>query len=68
VGDLADAPPHWSVDFWIRNVDDSVRKATELGGDVITGPYDIPNTGLRQAVIVDPQGATVSLTQPPGLT
>ena len=67
-GDLADAPPHWSVDFWIQNVDDSARKATELGGEVITGPYDIPNTGLRQAVIVDPQGATVSLTQPPGLT
>jgi predicted enzyme related to lactoylglutathione lyase len=66
-GDHADVPPHWSVDFWIRNVDEAASKATELGGEVIGGPYDIPNVGLRQAVIADPQGATFSLTQPPGI-
>jgi predicted enzyme related to lactoylglutathione lyase len=65
-GDGADAPPHWSVDFWTRNVDDAVSRARELGGDVIVGPYDIPDAGMRQAVIADPQGATLSLTQPPG--
>jgi predicted enzyme related to lactoylglutathione lyase len=33
---------------------------------VVVPPYDVPNTGLRQAVVSDPQGATLSLTQPPG--
>lgn len=66
-GDQAEAPASWSVDFWIWNVDQAVREATELGGKVITGPYDIPDVGMRQAVIADPQGATLSLTQPPGI-
>ena len=62
----ADAP-HWSVDFWTRNLDEAVSNATEHGGKVVGGPYDIPNVGMRQAVIADPQGATLSLTQPPGV-
>jgi predicted enzyme related to lactoylglutathione lyase len=63
-----DAPPaHWSVDFWIGDVDQAAAKVAELGGQVLAQPYDIPNTGLRQAVFADPQGATFSLTQPPGL-
>jgi uncharacterized protein len=67
-GDGADqAPPHWSVDFWIRDVDAAATEAGERGGRVIAGPYEIPNTGLRQAALVDPQGATFSLTQPPGV-
>jgi hypothetical protein len=65
-GDGDAPPPHWSVDFWIRNVDEAVAKVAELGGQVLTEPYDVPNTGLRQAVVADPQGATFSLTQPPG--
>ena len=59
-------PPHWSVDFWIADVEAASKKVKELGGQVLTEPYDIPNTGLRQAVVMDPQGATLSLTQPPG--
>jgi DNA-binding HxlR family transcriptional regulator len=27
---------------------------------------DIPGTGLRQGAFIDPQGASFSLTQPPG--
>jgi predicted enzyme related to lactoylglutathione lyase len=61
-----EAPPRWSVDFWIADVDVAVSAVTELGGQLVSEPYDIPNTGLRQAVITDPQGATLSLTQPPG--
>ena len=41
-------------------------RSTELGGQVVVPPYDMPGTGLRQAVVTDPQGATFSLTQPPG--
>ena len=58
-----DAPPHWSVDFWIADVDAAVTKVPELGGQVLVEPYDIPNTGLRQGVFMDPQGGTFSLTE-----
>ena len=60
------SPPHWSVDFWVANVEEASAKVAKRGGEVLTGPYDVPNTGLRQAVVVDPQGARLSLTQPPG--
>jgi hypothetical protein len=59
-------PPHWNVDFWIANVDQAAAKVAELGGQVLAEPYDVPNTGLRQGAFADPQGATFSLTQPPG--
>jgi uncharacterized protein len=65
-GGGAEAPARWNVDFWIGDVDGAVGKASELGGQVISPPYDVPNVGMRQAVIADPQGATLSLTQPPG--
>jgi hypothetical protein len=58
--------PHWSVDFWVANVDEACAKVAQRGGEVLTGPYAVPNTGLRQAVVADPQGASLSLTQPPG--
>lgn len=58
-------PPHWSVDFWIANVDEAARKVPGLGGQVLAAPYDVPNTGLKQGVFTDPQGAALSLTQPP---
>jgi len=62
-----DAPPaHWDVDFWIADVDAAAAKVEELGGRILTPPFDIPGTGLRQGVFMDPQGATFSLTQPPG--
>ena len=58
--------PHWSVDFWVADVDAASATVTERGGQVVVSPYDVPNTGLRQAVVTDPHGATLSLTQPPG--
>jgi predicted enzyme related to lactoylglutathione lyase len=61
-----ETPPHWSVDFWVANVEAATDKVNELGGKVVVPPFDVPNTGLRQAVVTDPQGATLSLTQPPG--
>jgi uncharacterized protein len=58
-----DVPPHWSVDFWVDDVDASAEKAGELGGGVVAPPYDIPGTELRQAVLLDPQGASFSVTR-----
>jgi uncharacterized protein len=65
-GDGEGPPPHWHVDFWIADVDGATAKMAELGGQVLTPPFDVPETGLRQGVFMDPQGATFSLTQPPG--
>jgi predicted enzyme related to lactoylglutathione lyase len=61
-----DAPPHWSVDFWVHDVDKAAQNTTELGGNVVVPPYDVP--GFRQAVLADPQGAafTVSRLNVPG--
>jgi uncharacterized protein len=57
------AVPHWSVDFWVDDVDAVAEKAAQLGGDVVVPPYDIPVASLRQAVLADPQGAAFSVTK-----
>jgi predicted enzyme related to lactoylglutathione lyase len=54
--------PHWSVDFWVDDVDAAVEGAARSGGRVIVAPYDIPGGGMRQAVIADPLGAAFSVT------
>lgn len=66
--DAGEAAPSWTVDFWVANLDQAVPTATGLGAALLSGPYDIPSAGMRQAVIADPQGAPLSLTQPPGVT
>ncbi len=54
-------PSHWSVDFWVDDTDATVRRATDRGGAVVAGPFDIPM--FRQAVVQDPQGATFTISQ-----
>jgi hypothetical protein len=51
-----DVPAHWSVTFGVDDADAIAAKATELGGRVITPPFDAP--WVRTTVIADPQGAT----------
>jgi predicted enzyme related to lactoylglutathione lyase len=58
-----EAPPRWSVDFWVDDIDATAERAAQLGGEVVTPPYDIPVAALRQAVLADPQGATFSVTK-----
>jgi uncharacterized protein len=58
-----DAPPFWSVDFWVGDVDGTVDRTRQLGGTVIAPPYGIPGAELRQAVVADPQGAAFSVTE-----
>jgi predicted enzyme related to lactoylglutathione lyase len=58
-----DMPARWSVDFWIADLEAAVAQAPELGGDVITPPYELPGAPLRQAVLADPDGAIFSATQ-----
>lgn len=53
-------PPHWLPSVGVDNVDETVAKATKLGGKVIAPPMDIPDTG-RYAILQDPQGATIAI-------
>lgn len=57
--DDSQTPAHWSVTFAID--DATAAKASELGGEVVAGPFDAPWT--RMAVIKDPQGATFIASQ-----
>jgi predicted enzyme related to lactoylglutathione lyase len=56
-----EAPPRWSVDFWVEDVDAVAALAADLGGSVRVAPYDLP--GFRQAVIADPKGAAFSVSR-----
>ncbi len=59
-----DAPPgmpsNWGCYVTVKDCDETVKKALELGGKVCMGPQDIPEVG-RMAVIQDPQGAVLSV-------
>ena len=59
--DAADTPANWGVVFGVDDVNAVAAKATELGGEVVAGPFDAPWT--RVAVIEDPQGATFAAGQ-----
>ena len=50
-----DVPPHWATYFTVDDADKTAAKATELGGNVVVGPLDIPDVG-RFAGIMSPQG------------
>ena len=53
-------PPHWLPSVGVDNVDDTIVKATQLGGKVIAPPMDIPGAG-RYAILQDPQGAATAV-------
>lgn len=59
-----DVAPHWSVNFWVHDADVVAARAAELGGRVVVSPYDFA-PGARAAVVADPQGATLTVGQPP---
>lgn len=56
-----DEVPHWGVNFWVNDADAIAARAAELGGAVVAPPSDTP--GFREAVIADPQGAALSVSQ-----
>ena len=59
-----DIPPHWNVTFTVDDTDVVADRAAQLGGDVVTPPFDAGP--VRMAVVRDPQGAvfTASRYQP----
>lgn len=56
-----DGPPQWNVDFWVADAQAAVTRTEELGGSVLVPPFETP-VGIT-AVIADPQGASLSLSQ-----
>ena len=55
-------PAHWMAYVAVDDIDAVVKKAPELGGQVLHGPQDVPGVG-RFAVIQDPGGAVISVLQ-----
>lgn len=55
-------PASWCPAFSVDDVTVATRTATELGGVVMTEPYDVPIG--RQSVILDPEGAVFALVGP----
>jgi predicted enzyme related to lactoylglutathione lyase len=60
----AEVPPHWLVYFGVGSVDESAKRAGELGATIVAGPMDYP--GGRFAVVIDPKGAAFGLMQQSG--
>ena len=56
-------PPHWNLYVTVEDVDATVGKVAEAGGQVLAEPFDVFDAG-RMAVIADPSGAVLCLWQP----
>lgn len=54
------SPSHWVPYVEVTDVDDAVRKATNMGGKIYVSPADIPDMG-RFSVLADNQGATFAV-------
>ncbi|WP_299797718.1 VOC family protein [uncultured Shewanella sp.] len=55
-----DIDPHWMLYFTVADCDETVVKATKIGGKICVPPTNIPKVG-RFAVIKDPQGGVFSV-------
>lgn len=53
-------PPHWNSYIRVASADDATAKARELGGKILTEPFDVMDQG-RMANIQDPTGATFAV-------
>ncbi|MEM1057988.1 MAG: VOC family protein [Verrucomicrobiota bacterium] len=56
----AGTPPGWTSYVTVDDVDASLAKVAELGGEVIMPPMDVKSVG-RMAWIKDPQGAVIAI-------
>ncbi|MEG0821037.1 MAG: VOC family protein [Burkholderiaceae bacterium] len=58
--EMGPMPPAWGSYVTVSDADASAKKAVELGGKLLAGPFDVPQVG-RMAVLQDPQGAVISV-------
>ncbi len=56
--------PAWNLYFACENVDATLARANELGGQTFMGPMDVPN-GSRFAILRDPSNAVFSVSSGP---
>ena len=56
-------PPNWMTYVTVASVDETAKKAKDLGGKLLMEPFDVMDVG-RMTVVQDPQGAMFSLWQP----
>jgi predicted enzyme related to lactoylglutathione lyase len=56
-------PPFWSAYIAVDDIDACVARVTDLGGQIIAEPEDIPDVG-RACMLTDPGGASVCLMTP----
>lgn len=56
-------PPNWLCYVTVASADEAARKAGELGGTVLAGPFDVEDYG-RMAMLQDPEGAVFAVWQP----
>ncbi len=61
----AGAPTHWVTYVSTPDLDATVARAQELGGNLVWGPMETPTVG-RMAGLSDPQGAHFAVFQPDG--
>jgi len=57
------APPHWTSNVFVEDVDATIATVQRLGGKVVMPPSDFPEVG-RLAGIADPQGAAIHIFKP----
>lgn len=62
-GPNAGLPAQWLIYLIVQDLDRSVARCVELGGQVIAGPKSMGTQG-RYCVIRDPAGAVAALYQP----
>ncbi len=58
----AGMPPIWNSYISVQSADEALSKASELGGNVHAGPFDVFDSG-RMGVVQDPQGAFFAVWQ-----
>lgn len=56
-------PPHWMLYIAVTSADEAAKRAAELGGRVMAGPFDVFTYG-RMAIIADPTGAVFGVWEP----
>lgn len=60
--EMGDMPPVWSTYVQVADADATIASVNDAGGQVMQAPFDIP-AGGRIAVIADPSGAVICLTE-----
>jgi uncharacterized protein len=56
-------PAMWLTYIQVESVDTAVSRAVQIGGKLLSGPFDLPNIG-RIAIVEDLEGARVGLITP----